>query len=129
MGVMQIREPTSHLLLWPDETLRSASQKRGDELEVPSLGVYCLIPDRRLLLAGQDQIELGSRAFDILALLLKRRGAVVSSRQILEHVWPGIIVEESNIRGQISRLRQAFKRGASNLSRRYMVEAMYLLKP
>ena len=90
-----------------DEILGSLLQKRVVEIEVFKFGPYCLIPGRRLLLAGQDQIELGSRAFDILVLLVKRCGDVVSPRQILEHVWPDLTVEDSNIRVQVSDLRHA----------------------
>jgi DNA-binding winged helix-turn-helix (wHTH) protein len=90
-----------------DAILGSLLQKRVDELEVFTFGDYCLIPARRLLLAGKDQIALGSRAFDILVLLVKCHGTVVSPREISEHVWPDLIVEESNIRVQISDLRQA----------------------
>ena len=78
-----------------------------DEPDAFKFGPYYLIPCRRVLLAGQDQIGLGSRAFDILVLLVRRCGEIVSSRQIFDHAWPDMIVEESNIRVQISDLRRA----------------------
>jgi DNA-binding winged helix-turn-helix (wHTH) protein len=78
-----------------------------DERDAFKFGPYYLIPCRRVLLAGQVQIELGSRAFDILVLLVKRCGEIVSSREIFEHAWPDMIVEDSNIRVQISDLRRA----------------------
>jgi DNA-binding winged helix-turn-helix (wHTH) protein len=84
-----------------------AMQKPADEPEAFSFGPYCLIPCKRVLLAGQDQIALGSRAFDILVLLVKRGGDIVTSRQIFEHAWPDMTVEDSNIRVQISDLRRA----------------------
>jgi DNA-binding winged helix-turn-helix (wHTH) protein len=116
MDGMDIRQPTSRHLLRRDETLSFLLQKRDDELEILSFGAYRLIPYRRLLLAGQDQIELGSRAFDILVLLVRRHGEVVSSRQIFEYVWPGQKnLEESNIRVQISALRQTLKKGGQQL--------------
>ena len=62
--------------------------------------------------AGENRIELGSRAFDILALLVRRRGEVVSRRRILEHVWPDLIVDESNLRVQIRALRRALSFGS-----------------
>jgi predicted ATPase/DNA-binding winged helix-turn-helix (wHTH) protein len=70
-------------------------------------GPYRLIPSKRLLLVGQERVELGSRAFDILLLLLQRRGEVVSRRELLDQVWPDLTVEESNLRVQISELRRA----------------------
>src|SRR5262245_63470973 len=65
-----------------NEMLGLLMQRGDDELEVLRFGPYCLIPGRRLLLAGQDRIELGSRAFDILVVLVRRRGEVVSPRQL-----------------------------------------------
>ena len=92
---MQTVELTSALISHREEVLRSLLHKPvDDEPEVFRFGPYCLIPGRRLLLAGQDPIELGSRAFDILVLLVKRRGEVVTPRQIFEHVWPDLTVEE-----------------------------------
>jgi DNA-binding winged helix-turn-helix (wHTH) protein len=81
--------------------------EKGAEPEAFRFGSYCLIPGRRQLLAGQNQIELGGRAFDILVLLVRRCGDLVSPQQILEHAWPNMIVEGSNIRVQISDLRRA----------------------
>ena len=58
-------------------------QQQIDECEAFEFGPYRLIPSERILLAGQNRVEIGSRAFDILALLLRHRGEVVSRRQIL----------------------------------------------
>src|SRR6478752_5934746 len=80
---------------------------RTQEAEVVTFGPYCLIPGRRLLLEGQDHVELGGRAFDILVLLVKRSGEVVALREILEHVWQDLMVSESNIRVQVCELRRA----------------------
>ena len=72
-------------------------------------GPYRLIPSERRLLAGQNVVELGGRAFDILALLVQRRGEVVSRREILDHVWPDLTVDEANLRVQLSQLRRTLK--------------------
>ena len=50
-------------------------------------------------------IALGSRALDLLALLVSRRGELVSKDEILAAVWPGRVVEEANLNVQISKLR------------------------
>jgi DNA-binding winged helix-turn-helix (wHTH) protein len=107
MSVMQTIEFMSDLSSGTDKVQVSSLQKRADEPEAFKFGPYCLIPGRRLLLAGQDRIELGSRAFDILVLLVRRSGDVVSSQQIFKHAWPDMIVESSNIRFQIGGLRRA----------------------
>ncbi|OAF10221.1 hypothetical protein AYJ54_11085 [Bradyrhizobium centrolobii] len=82
-------------------------QQQFSQFEAFEFGPYRLIPSKRLLLTGQKAVELGSRAFDILTLLLEHRGEVVSRRQILDHAWPGLTVDEANLRVQMSDLRRA----------------------
>ena len=70
-------------------------------------GRWCLVPRARLLLCDGKPFELGSRAFDLLHLLLSRRGFVVEKNVIVSFVWPSTIVEESNLRFQMATLRKA----------------------
>src|SRR6516162_3339980 len=51
-------------------------------------------------------VPLGSRAFNLLSLLIERKGELVSKDEIMNAVWPGRVVEEANLNVQISRLRQ-----------------------
>ncbi len=81
------------------------------EGEAYVFGQYRLIPSKRLLLAGEEKVELGSRAFDILVLLVRERGKVVSQRQIFDFAWPGLTVDETNLRFQMSQLRRALRHG------------------
>jgi DNA-binding winged helix-turn-helix (wHTH) protein len=50
-------------------------------------------------------VTLGSRALDLLALLVRRKGELVSKDEIMAVVWPGKVVEEVNLNVQISKLR------------------------
>jgi adenylate cyclase len=52
-------------------------------------------------------VAISSRALDILGLLIERAGEVVSKDEIIAAVWPGTVVEESNLTVQISALRRA----------------------
>ena len=54
-----------------------------------------------------SRIPLGARAFRILSLLVERRGAVVTRQEIMDAVWPDVVVEESNLSVQLSSLRRA----------------------
>jgi adenylate cyclase len=65
-----------------------------------------LAAERRLLVDGQH-VPLGSRAFDLLAALVARRDRIVPKDELLEVVWPGLVVEENNLQVQISALRKA----------------------
>jgi adenylate cyclase len=54
---------------------------------------------------------IGSRGLDILGVLIARAGEVVSEDEIIAAVWPGTIVEDSNLTVQISALRRVLDRG------------------
>ena len=56
-------------------------------------------------------VALGSRALDILGVLIEQTGEVVSKEEIIAAVWPGIVVEDSNLTVQISALRRVLDRG------------------
>src|SRR5712692_6697415 len=87
------------------------------ESQPPTLGraflfrSFELFPEQRLLLEGDNQVRLGSRAFDILAALVERAGEVVSKAELIARAWPQTIVEEANLKIQISALRRALGDG------------------
>ena len=51
-------------------------------------------------------MALGSRAFDLLAALVARRDRVVPKDELIDVVWPGLVVEDNNLQVQISALRK-----------------------
>ena len=61
--------------------------------------------ERALLIDGQP-VALGSRAFDVLQALIAHRDRVVTKDELLEIVWPGLVVEENNLQAQVSALRK-----------------------
>ncbi|HUR97893.1 MAG TPA: transcriptional regulator, partial [Pyrinomonadaceae bacterium] len=61
----------------------------------------------RRLYRGGEPVAMYGKAFDLLEFLVTRNGAVVSKDEILESVWPGQFVEESNLSVQVSALRKA----------------------
>jgi adenylate cyclase len=79
-----------------------------------------ILPTRELLRIGNDgllaPIPLGSRAAEILYLLLQRHGEVVSKNEIIDAVWPHMAIEESNLPAQISALRRALDDGRNGAS-------------
>jgi DNA-binding response OmpR family regulator len=68
---------------------------------------YELMPEDRLLLRDGCAVDLGGRAFDLLCILVRARGNVVSKAEIFDHVWPSTTVDESNLRFQMAQLRRA----------------------
>lgn len=69
-------------------------------------GRFELQPQERRLLVDGQPANLGARAFDLLATLAARPGRLVSKNELLDLVWPGLIVEEANLHTQISTLRK-----------------------
>ena len=51
-------------------------------------------------------MAIGSRALDILGVLVERPGDLVSRAEIMEAVWPGTAVEDSNLNVQVAALRR-----------------------
>jgi TolB-like protein/DNA-binding winged helix-turn-helix (wHTH) protein len=62
--------------------------------------------DERRVLTGGVPAVLGARAFDLLVCLIERRDRVVSKRELMELVWPGSVVEETNLTVHVSALRK-----------------------
>ena len=60
----------------------------------------------RELRVGGERAGIGSRAFDVLLALLDHRDRVVSKNELLDSVWPGLVVEENNLQAQVSALRK-----------------------
>ena len=69
-------------------------------------GRFCVLPRARQLLADEQPIELGSRAFDLLMALIGAPGILITKREIISRVWPDTVVEESNLKVQMSALRR-----------------------
>jgi predicted ATPase/DNA-binding winged helix-turn-helix (wHTH) protein len=67
---------------------------------------FRLYPRQRTLLVGNERVEIGGRALDLLLLLVSRAGDVVSLGDLMRVVWPNITVEEANIRVQMGIVRK-----------------------
>lgn len=65
-----------------------------------------LILKERALLWHGERLSLGSRAFDVLAALVERPGRLVGKDELIGIVWPDTVVEDGNLRVQISALRK-----------------------
>ena len=81
-------------------------------------GDYRLLPRRRLLLQAGEPVRLGSRAMDILVLLIDRAGTVVTKDELIRHVWPETIVEHISLRVHVAALRKTLGDGRNG--RRYI---------
>jgi non-specific serine/threonine protein kinase len=63
-------------------------------------------PSERQLLVEGKPAALGGRAFDVLMALIDHRDRVLTKNELLDMVWPGLVVEENNLQVQVSSLRK-----------------------
>ena len=68
---------------------------------------YRLRPDERVLLAHDQPVKLGGRALDALAVLVQHADRPVGKAELMDRVWPKLVVEENNLQVQIAALRKA----------------------
>ena len=62
---------------------------------------------------GSEPIALAQKTFDLLVYLLDRRDRVVGKEELLQALWPKLVVEESNLSQQVFLLRKALSRHES----------------
>ena len=84
------------------------SRALGDRFRFGRFELRCV--ERQLLRDG-DPVRLGARAMDLLLVLVAHRDRMVTKGELLDLVWPGLVVEEANVQVQVSALRRAL--GAS----------------
>jgi DNA-binding winged helix-turn-helix (wHTH) protein len=56
-------------------------------------------------------VRIGSRAIEVLGVLVERHGDLVSKDDLMAAVWPNTVVEEANLTVQISTLRRVLDDG------------------
>lgn len=71
------------------------------------IGTLHVFLDRREIRSNGKLLRIGSRAFEILELLIRANGALVSKDEIMQRVWPHTVVEENNLQVHIAALRKA----------------------
>ena len=81
-------------------------QDRPKPPQALRFGHFELQPHQRRLLADGQPVALGARAFDLLMTLVARQGQLVTKGELLDEVWPGLVVEEANLSVQVSTLRK-----------------------
>src|SRR6266508_4249027 len=69
-------------------------------------GPFELQPDNRRLLKDGAAISLRPRAFDLLLALVDRAGHLLTKDELLDQVWPKMVVEEAALHVQVSALRK-----------------------
>ncbi|MDR3485659.1 MAG: winged helix-turn-helix domain-containing protein [Bradyrhizobium sp.] len=76
-----------------------------------SFGPFHLVVSERLLTREGAPLVLGSRALEILIVLISRPNEVISKKDLMSRVWPDVIVEEGSLRFHVASLRRALGDG------------------
>ncbi|TPG52617.1 winged helix-turn-helix domain-containing protein [Sphingomonas glacialis] len=93
-------------LAWNRQTNLSGPRSNNSKLP-DSFGDYRVHPCARTLTCKGHAVPIGSRAYDLLIVLLRSRGRLVTKEEIMREVWPATFVDESNLRFQMGCLRKA----------------------
>jgi len=68
----------------------------------------CEFDDLRYeLRVGGQPVEIERKPLDLLRYLLSKSGAVVKKEELLEAVWPGVLVVDASLATAVSKLRKA----------------------
>jgi predicted ATPase/DNA-binding winged helix-turn-helix (wHTH) protein len=78
-----------------------------------TFGPFQLRPARQSLLRDGNAVRLGSRALNLLTVLVERAGELVSKDELARRVWPGMVVEDANLRVHVSALRKILGDGGA----------------
>jgi adenylate cyclase len=65
-----------------------------------------ILPAARQLLDEGALVNLGARAFDLLQCLVENSHRIVTKDELIDRVWPGLVVTENNLSVQVSTLRR-----------------------
>src|SRR5579864_3984417 len=84
-----------------------------------TFGPFTLHFPQRNLTKDGEAVRLGSRALDILVVLVENAGVLVSTRELCERVWADSVVDEGALRVHLSAVRKAL--GDGNEGIRYIV--------
>jgi DNA-binding winged helix-turn-helix (wHTH) protein/Tol biopolymer transport system component len=92
---------------------------REQNQHVYEFGPFHLDATKRILLKEGEPLKLFPKEFDTLLALVERKGEVVEKDDLMQRVWQGTIVEESNLATNISHLRKLL--GESRNQHEYIV--------
>ncbi|TWB92122.1 DNA-binding winged helix-turn-helix (wHTH) protein [Bradyrhizobium macuxiense] len=76
-----------------------------------SFGLFELDEAGRVLLCARQEIPLQPRVFDLLVYLVRHRERVISKEELLEAVWPDVMVTDNSLQRAVSSLRAALRQG------------------
>ena len=86
--------------------MNAQSSERGPELY--SFSDFTLDVFDRRLTRGTCAVHLAPKTHDLLVVLVRRAGRLVTKDELLEGVWPDVFVDEGILTVHVAVLRKAF---------------------
>jgi DNA-binding winged helix-turn-helix (wHTH) protein/tetratricopeptide (TPR) repeat protein len=86
--------------------------KSEETPQVYDFGPFRLNAKEGTLLRDGERVKLTPKVIDTLRVLVERNGRIVAKDDLMEAVWPGTFVEESNLASNVSLLRKALGENA-----------------
>jgi DNA-binding winged helix-turn-helix (wHTH) protein len=81
-------------------------QSRRDGQELYEFGDFTLDVLERRLTRGAQPKHLAPKTYDVLVELVRRAGRLVTKRELLDTVWPGVFVQEGILTVHVATLRK-----------------------
>src|SRR6201994_345341 len=81
-------------------------------------GPFELSIGERMLRRDGQVLPLGDRALDVLIYLAERPGEVIAKRELIDHVWSDVTVEEGSLRVHVAAIRKSL--GDRQFGNRYI---------
>ena len=95
--------------------MKAVLRRHGPQLQ-GEVGPYRMDPRSRDLLLDGEPLKLGRKIYDLLELLLSKRGETVSNEEIRNYLWrPGEPSSDGAIRVYITRLKKLFPEAVENI--------------
>jgi predicted ATPase/DNA-binding winged helix-turn-helix (wHTH) protein len=115
-GLMPMQSrPCRITALWlcgfPHEQDFAMTEPAAPAASTLSFGPFTVTPHERLVMRDGVALPMGARSFDTLMALMSRPTEVVSKWDLMAQVWPGMAVEETNLRFHVAALRKALGDG------------------
>src|SRR5215208_5469665 len=79
----------------------------ADGQQVYRFGDFALLPRERSLRYRDSPVIVTGKAFDLLVALVTNAGHLLTKDELMQRVWPGLVVEEVNLSVNVSALRKA----------------------
>ena len=84
------------------------AQSRGSGQDLYSFQEFTLDVFDRRLTRGACPVQLAPKTYDLLVVLIRRAGRLVTKHELLESIWPNVFVSEGILTVHVAALRKAF---------------------